>query len=71
MTFGLWRGCLANIKICSAQCNSSHQELEAFSFLIGKWEGVGKTKLADGRSAEFAVSWIGRYILDGTVIAES
>jgi Protein of unknown function (DUF1579) len=46
------------------------KELEAFSFLIGKWEGVGKTKLADGKSAEFAVSWIGRYILDGTVIAD-
>jgi hypothetical protein len=55
----------------SASLANAPKELEAFSFLIGKWEGVGKTKLADGRSAEFAVSWIGRYILDGTVIAES
>ena len=28
------------------------------------------TELADGRSAEFAVSWIGRYILGGTVISD-
>ena len=45
-------------------------ELEAFAFLIGKWEGVGRTKLPDGKSAEFAASWIGRYILDGTAIAD-
>jgi len=46
------------------------KELDAFAFLIGKWEGTGKTKLADGKSAEFAVTWIGRYILDGTAIAD-
>lgn len=46
------------------------KELEAFAFLIGKWEGMGKVKLEDGKSAEFAVSWIGRYILDGTAIAD-
>ena len=46
-------------------------ELDAFSFLIGKWEGGGKTKTADGQIAEFGgVTWIGRYILDGTVIAD-
>ena len=46
------------------------KELDAFAFLIGKWDGVGKTKLPDGKSAEFAASWIGRYILDGMAIAD-
>lgn len=46
-------------------------ELDAFSFLIGKWEGGGKTKTADGKIAEFGgVTWIGRYILDGMAIAD-
>jgi hypothetical protein len=45
-------------------------ELHAFSFLIGKWGGKGKTKLQDGTFAEFPVTWIGRYILDGTAIAD-
>ncbi len=49
---------------------SAPRQLGAFSFLIGKWEGTGKTKLANGKSAEFAVSWIGRYILGGTAIAD-
>lgn len=46
------------------------KELDVFSFLIGKWEGTGSARLADGRVAEFPVSWIGRYILDGTAIAD-
>jgi hypothetical protein len=47
------------------------RELDAFSFLIGKWEGGGKTKLPDGTIAEFGgVTWIGRYILDGMAIAD-
>jgi hypothetical protein len=45
-------------------------ELRVFSFLIGKWSGKGKTKLQDGTLAEFPVTWIGRYILDGTAIAD-
>jgi hypothetical protein len=45
-------------------------QLQVFSFLIGKWEGKGKTKLQDGKIAEFPVSWVGRYILDGTAIAD-
>jgi hypothetical protein len=45
-------------------------ELRAFSFLIGKWEGKGKTMLPDGNTAEFPVTWIGRYILDGTAISD-
>ena len=44
--------------------------LSAFAFLVGKWEGMGKVRLADGKSAEFAVFWIGRYVLDGMAIAD-
>lgn len=46
------------------------QELDVFAFLIGKWDGQGKTTLQDGKVAEFPVTWIGRYILDGTAIAD-
>jgi hypothetical protein len=46
------------------------QELDVFGFLIGKWDGQGKTTLPDGKVAEFPVAWIGRYILDGTAIAD-
>jgi Protein of unknown function (DUF1579) len=45
-------------------------ELSAFSFLVGKWEGKGRTKLENGKFAEYEVTWIGRYILDGTAIAD-
>jgi hypothetical protein len=48
----------------------SPQELSVFSFLIGKWAGKGKTKLEDGKFAEYQVTWIGRYILDGMAIAD-
>ena len=46
------------------------KELGVFAFLIGKWQGTAKTRLPDGTVAEFVVSWIGRYILDGTAIAD-
>jgi hypothetical protein len=46
------------------------KELDIFSFLIGKWEGTGTTKLADGTTAEFTLTWIGRYVLDGMAIAD-
>jgi len=45
-------------------------ELSVFSFLVGKWEGKGRTKIGDGKFAEYDVTWIGRYILDGTAIAD-
>ena len=45
-------------------------ELRVFAFLIGKWDGKGKTRLADGTFAEYPVTWIGRYILNGTAIAD-
>lgn len=46
------------------------KELRAFSFLVGKWEGNGKTRLENGTFAEYPVTWIGRYMLDGTAIAD-
>jgi hypothetical protein len=51
--------------------SSAPKELDVFSFLIGKWQGTGKARLPDGTVAQFGgVSWIGRYILDGTAIAD-
>ncbi len=51
--------------------SSAPKELDVFSFLIGKWRGTGKTRFPDGKVVEFGgVSWIGRYILDGTAIAD-
>jgi hypothetical protein len=46
------------------------QELNLFSFLVGKWNGTGKTRLADGSQQQFELTWIGRYILNGTAIAD-
>ena len=45
-------------------------ELDAFSFLVGKWKGVAKVRLENGRDAEYDVIWIGRYVLDGMAIAD-
>ena len=33
-------------------------QLRAFSFLIGKWAGEGRTRLPDGTAATFPVTWI-------------
>src|SRR4030095_10152686 len=45
-------------------------ELAVFAFLVGKWQGAGKTRRPDGEVAAVSVSWIGRYVLDGTAIAD-
>lgn len=45
-------------------------ELDTFSFLVGKWQGVGKTKAPDGSPVQFEMTWIGRYVLDGVAIAD-
>jgi hypothetical protein len=51
--------------------DSAPEELDVFSFLIGKWEGSGRTRLADGTVAEYdGLIYIGRYILDGMAIAD-
>ena len=46
------------------------RELDVFAFLIGTWDGTGRTRLPDGKVAEYPVAWIGRYILDGMAIAD-
>ena len=46
------------------------EELNLFSFLVGKWNGTGKTRLADGSHVQFELTWIGRYILNGTGVAD-
>ncbi len=47
------------------------EELDLFSFLIGRWEGSGRTRLADGTVAEYdGLLWIGRYALDGMAIID-
>ena len=46
------------------------RELDVFAFLIGKWDGRGRTRLPDGKVAEYPVAWVGRYILDGTALAD-
>lgn len=45
-------------------------ELKLFSFLVGKWAGTGKTKLEEDAYAEYELTWKGRYILNGMVIAD-
>ena len=46
------------------------RELDLFAFLVGTWEGRGRTRLPDGTVAEYPIAWVGRYILDGTAIAD-
>ena len=59
------------ITIYGDRHESAPEELELFSFLIGKWEGSGRTRLDDGTIAEYdGLTWIGRYVLDGMAIAD-
>lgn len=44
--------------------------LGVFSFLIGKWSGTAKARIADGTTVDYRFDWIGRYILDGMAIAD-
>jgi len=61
----------AAITTYGEQNANAPKELGAFAFLVGKWEGGGKTKVADGKIIEFGgVTWIGRYVLDGMIIAD-
>jgi len=49
---------------------SAPDELDLFSFLVGKWNGTGRT-LEDGSYVEWeGATWIGRYVLDGMAIAD-
>jgi hypothetical protein len=46
------------------------EQLDLFSFLVGKWNGTGKTRQGDGSPLQFQLTWIGRYILNGMAIAD-
>jgi hypothetical protein len=45
-------------------------ELDLFSFLVGKWSVAGRTRLPAGTYVEWDATWIGRYILNGMAIAD-
>ncbi len=45
-------------------------ELSQFAFLIGKWRCESRVKNPDGSFQAYPATWIGRYILDGYVIAD-
>jgi hypothetical protein len=44
--------------------------LERFAFLIGRWRCVAKVRMESGEWQTFEGAWLGRYILDGFVIAD-
>lgn len=45
-------------------------ELARFAFLIGNWKGEAKIQTALGDVQTYAVTWLGRFILDGYAIAD-
>lgn len=45
-------------------------ELSRFAFLIGEWRCKAKVKLPNREWQTFEATWLGRYILDGYVIAD-
>lgn len=45
-------------------------ELSQFAFIIGEWQCDARVKVEDGAWQRYQARWIGRYILDGYVIAD-
>jgi hypothetical protein len=45
-------------------------ELSQFAFIIGSWRCDVRVKTDDGAWRSYQATWIGRYILDGHVIAD-
>ena len=45
-------------------------ELAAFAFLIGDWTCESRIKGADGEYQTYPATWVGRYVMDGYVIAD-
>jgi hypothetical protein len=45
-------------------------ELSRFAFLIGRWKCEAKLLSSNGTWQTFKAAWLGRYILDGYVIAD-
>ena len=46
------------------------RELSQFAFIIGKWRCDVRAKGKDGTWQTYHATWVGRYILDGYVIAD-
>ena len=46
------------------------RELSQFAFLIGTWRCESRVKGPDGAFRTYPAAWVGRYILDGYVIAD-
>jgi hypothetical protein len=54
-----------------ARSPAAPAELDLFAFLVGKWEGTARVRRPDGIMAGGGkVTWIGRWVLDGTAIAD-
>jgi len=45
-------------------------ELSQFTFIIGKWRCDVRLEGEDGTWRPYQATWVGRYILDGYVIAD-
>ncbi|HEV8431544.1 MAG TPA: hypothetical protein VGQ41_26835 [Pyrinomonadaceae bacterium] len=45
-------------------------ELSQFAFIIGKWRCDVRVKKEEGTWQPYSATWVGRYILDGYVIAD-
>ena len=45
-------------------------ELSQFAFIIGKWRCDVRAKGENGTWQTYQATWVGRYILDGYVIAD-
>jgi hypothetical protein len=52
------------------RANPNAPALARFAFLIGDWRGEATFTSPDGGRQRFAVTWLGRYILDGYAIAD-
>ena len=46
------------------------REFSQFAFLIGQWRCESRVKGPDGAFKTYRATWVGRYILDGYVIAD-
>ena len=50
--------------------SSAPRELVTFDFLVGAWECESSIRAPDGSMRARPATWVGRYILDGYVIAD-
>ncbi|UCG52917.1 MAG: hypothetical protein JSW58_04995 [Candidatus Latescibacterota bacterium] len=55
---------------CGKPNTNAPEELSQFGFLVGRWRCESKVKGPNGVFATHAATWVGRYILDGYVIAD-